>query len=230
MKTLDPKGCLGATAFIDSESEGIRNQLAELDVTKCSEVERAVALFGFVRDSIAYDFAAPTDPVEYRASTILAAGKGHCVRKAILLCALARAANIPTALVFADMRDHSMSEAIVKMMGTDVLHHHGLVAFHLDGHWLKADPTTPRATAEKKGFRLVAFDGTRHALGHDTTEDGSPHLEYVEFHGTYEDMAFVEVMESLAKNYARAHSGKFGELGLSTSPDFAAAAKRYRDS
>ncbi len=228
MNAPDPLRCLGATSFIDADDECIRTQLAELKVCDRDERERAVSLFEFVRDSIAYDFAAPTDTDAYRASTILAGGKGHCVRKAILLTALARAANIPTALVFSDMRDYTLSDAIVQLLGTDILHHHGLVAFHLDGQWIKADPTTTRETAAKKGFRLVEFDGTSDALGGDTTEAGDRHLDYVTFHGVYEDMPFVEVMQSLADNYMKADSDKFGDLGLSTSNDFAAAAKAYK--
>lgn len=227
MTEPDPQQCLSPTPFIDSDAESICAQLNELDVSNRSPVDRAVALFEFVRDAIAYDFAAPTDPAAYRASAILENGRGHCVRKAILLCALARAADIPTALVFADMRDNALSESVVQMMGTDVLHHHGLVAFHLEGRWVKADPTTTREIAQKKGFRLVSFEGTSDALGHDTTEDGRVHLEYVAFHGMHEDMPFVEVMRSLAENYAKADSEKFGGLGLSTSNDFATAADAF---
>ncbi len=229
MNAPDPKQCQSATTFIDSDHDRIRTQVEDLNVAERPKRERAVALFEFVRDQIAYDFAAPTDPTAYRASEILEGGKGHCVRKAILLCALARAADIPTALVLADMRDHTLSETIVQLMGTDILHHHGLVAFHLDGQWLQADPTTTRATSEKKGFRLVTFDGTADALGHDTTVDGRPHLDYVKFHGVFDDMPFPEVMQSLAENYAKADSEKFSGLGLSSSYDFAAAAKAYRD-
>ncbi len=227
MSELDPQCCLAETRFIDSNDERIRAKVAELDLMDRNERDRAVALFEFVRDTIAYDFAAPTNPDAYRASTILAGGKGHCVRKAILLAAFARAAEIPAALVFADMRDYTLSKAIVQLMGTDVLHHHGLVAFYLDGRWVMADPTTTRETAAKKGFRLVTFDGAADALGHDTTESGERHLEYIEFHGFHEDLPFAEVMQSLADNYAKADSGKFGDLGLSTANDFAAAAKAY---
>ena len=229
MNEPDPAQCLAATPFIDSDHERIRAQLADLNHAERPQRERAVALFEFVRDQIAYDFAAPTNPIAYRASEVLAGGKGHCVRKAILLCALARASEIPTALVFADMRDHTLSETIVQLMGTDILHHHGLVAFHLEGRWVKADPTTTRATSEKKGFRLVTFDGSADALGHDLTIDGQRHLDYVEFHGIFDDMPFGEVMQSLAENYAKADSEKFSGLGLSTSYDFAAAAKAYRN-
>jgi len=226
---LDPNHCLGATTFIDSDSGRIRGCLEELNVSDRSDADRAIALFDFVRDSIAYDFAAPTTPEAYRASAILENGRGHCVRKAILLSALARAADIPTALVFADLRDHSLSAEIVKLMGTDILHHHGLVAFYLGGQWLKADPTTPRLSAAKKGIRLVAFDGTGDALGHSTLEGGRQHLEYVAFHGMYEDMPFVEVMRSLAENYSKGNSSRFKDLGLSASNDFEAAANAYSE-
>lgn len=228
MNAPNPAQCLGATPFIDADHDRIRTQVADLNVVGLPERERAVTLFEFVRDQIAYDFAAPTDPTAYRASEILEGAKGHCVRKAILLCALARTANIPTALVFADMRDHTLSDTIVQLMGTDILHHHGLVAFHLNGQWIKADPTTTRATSEKKGFRLVTFDGSADALGHDTTVDGRRHLDYIQFHGTFDDMPFANVMQSLAENYAKADAQKFTGLGLSTSYDFAAAAKAYR--
>jgi transglutaminase-like putative cysteine protease len=216
-----------ATRFIDSDAESAQACVANLGIGDRSDRDRARAVFEYVRDEIAYDFTAPTDPDAYRASTILANGKGHCVRKALLLCALGRTAGLPTALVFSDLRDHTLSDSIVQMMGTDILHHHGLNAFYLDGRWILADATTPKKSAEKKGFRLVAFDGTTDALGAETTVDGTPHLDYVTFHGMHADLPFTELMRSLATGYANADNAKFDELGLSASDAFAAAADAF---
>ena len=200
----DPAGCLGSTEYIESEAPEIAALAASLRQPEASET--AVALFEWVRDQIRYDPYTASDPAErYRATRILARGRGYCVQKAVLLAALARAAGIPTRLGFADVRNHKTPEHMRQMMGTDLFVFHGFVEFWLDERWLKAAPTFDREATRRAGALLVELDGTGDAVLHPVDPEGHPHIEYLRSRGAYADLpleeirrTFVEVYEPLA--------------------------------
>ena len=211
--TPDPDSCLGSTRFIDSGHEWILDLVSRLGVSSLSIRERAVLLFEFVRDQIEYDFRAKLTPGEYIASCILSERKGFCVQKAVLLCALGRAAGVPTALVFSDLKDHTLPPEIVQAIGTNVLHYHGLNAFHLEGDWLIVDASLSPDVVERKGYRLVEFDGTGEALLHSTTSSGDPHAEYVRFHGMFPDLPFDRMFQAFLDAYRNADLEALARLG-----------------
>ena len=70
---------------------------------------------------------------DYRASRIAGEAIEFCVPKAILLTAALRAAGIPAAVGFADVRNHLNSPKLAELMGTDLFIYHGYVALWLDG-------------------------------------------------------------------------------------------------
>lgn len=84
----------------------------------------AAELFRYVRDEVQYEFKGKFDPEPYVASNILSGGKGFFVQKALQLCALGRAAGIPSALVLCDVRDQSLSLKTVEAMGLNILNRH----------------------------------------------------------------------------------------------------------
>jgi transglutaminase-like putative cysteine protease len=161
---LAPAECLGPTRFIDGDHPSITGKVRELGVVNDSPRERATRLFQFVRDRIGYEFKAKLNQEDYIASNVLAARMGFCVQKAVLLCALGRAAGIPAALVLTNLRDHTLPEKLRQGMCTDVLYYHGLAAFHLEGRWVKADASLTAELVARKGYRLVEFDGAADAL------------------------------------------------------------------
>jgi len=199
--TPSPEACLAPTRFIDSTHPAIRRVANELAPVSLSAPERAVRLFDYVRDRIWYEFMARLEEGDYIASKILAEAKGFCVRKAVLLCALGRASGIPTALVLSDVRDDTLPPKLAEGMGTNVLYHHGLVAFHLDGRWIKADASLSPDLAEKKGYRLVHFNGCDDALLAPTTLTGKPHATYLAWHGLYADLPFAQTIRAFRDGY-----------------------------
>jgi len=209
---LDPESCLAPTRFIDSEHPGIHAAVLGLELDALGPRQRAVRLFAFVRDQIAYEFMIRSTPEEYVASYTLADGKGFCVRKAVLLCALGRAAGVPTALVLSDLRDLTLSPEIKQALGTDIMYHHGLTAFHLGGEWLTADASLTPTLSQRKGYRLAQFDGTQDALLPETTLSGSPHAEYVTFHGLYADLPYDQMMQAFYQGYRNIDKEKFTKL------------------
>ena len=198
---ISPADCLGPTRFIDCDHRSIQEKVHELGVADLPPRERAVRLFRFVRDRISYEFKAKLNEEDYVASNVLASGMGFCVQKAVLLCALARAAEIPAALVLTNLRDHTLPDKLRAGMCTDVLYYHGLAAFHLDGRWVRADASLTAELVARKGYRLVEFDGRRDALLAPTTADGEPHSEYIAVHGMFADLPFTAMIEAFREGY-----------------------------
>lgn len=213
-RSLDPAQCLGATRHIDVDTPAIGELVRSLDLASLPPRARAERVFRFVRDAIRYRFAAPADPAAYVASRILDDGAGFCVQKALVTCALGRAAGVPTAIVLADLRDRSLSRTIVAALGTDIMFHHGLTAFHVDGAWRIADASLSPDLITRKGYRQVEFDGRSDAVMAATTTDGRPHAEYLAIHGLYADLPFAQMLEAFAAGYAAADVRLLAEMGL----------------
>ncbi len=202
-RSLDPRACLGPTTFIDTGTAAIADRARRL-APGGSRVERAVATFRFVRDELEYRFQASMAREDYVASAVLGQQGGFCVQKAIVAAALGRAAGIPTALVLSDLRDRSLPPRIVAALGTDIMFHHGLTAFHLEGAWRIADASLSPALVTRKGYRVVDFTGHDDAVQSSTTVDGRPHAEYLRIHGLYADLPFEQMIAAFQAGYARA--------------------------
>ena len=156
---------------------------------------------------IRYDpYDVPTEPDRYRASALLAAGRGYCVQKAVLLSAVARAAGIPARVGFADVRNHLQSERLRAVMGTDLFYWHGYSALFVGGRWLKASPAFNVELCERFGVPPLEFDGVHDALLHPFAADGSKYMEYLNDHGVFRDLP----LETLLAAYRDAYGA--GEL------------------
>lgn len=190
------------TEFIDSDHDVVRQFVdrvlgsADVDRVKVSR------LFDAVRDEIRYDpYTLSTDPADYRASAVLAAGSAYCVPKAILLTAAARATGIPARLGFADVRNHLQSPRLLATMGTDLFVYHGYSALFVDGHWRKASPAFNAELCARFGVAPLEFDGRQDALLHAYTGSGERHMEYVRDHGLSSELPFDEIMAAYASTY-----------------------------
>ncbi len=203
---------LAPTSFIESEHSAIRAVAERLGLAALEPRARAAAAFHFVRDEVRYEFVAKLAPEYYKASRVLADGRGFCVQKAVLLCALGRTAGLPTALVVSDLRDRTLPESLVQALKTDVFYHHGLNAFHLDGRWIQADASLSSDLAERRGYLLPSFDGVSEALLSPVTRTGEPHTEYVAFHGRYPDLSFEGMMRAFAVGYAQCDFAALGRM------------------
>jgi len=196
---LDPT--LQSTEFMDSEHPAIVALASE--VRRDTPTETAIAAFDWVRDRIAYDpyTALLDDPAEYRASTILARGRGFCVHKAVLLAAVCRAAGIPARLGFADVRNHRTPPKLLELMGTDVFVFHGYVVLYLDGRWVKATPTFDPETSRRANALPVQLDGTHDAMLHPVDPEGHPHIDYLRDRGAYDDLPYEEMRRTFFEVY-----------------------------
>lgn len=149
-----------------------------------NDVEAAQKLFEFARDTVRYSVAVPFEPLEqYLALNTLARGKGYCVQKAALLCALARAVGIPSRLGFADIANEQLPEELYEITGDNVLQYHSFVEWFIGGRWQKATPSFDAALSAQRGWRLVEFKSGEDLLLPAFTLDGRPHIRYISQRG-----------------------------------------------
>ncbi|MCK5748977.1 MAG: transglutaminase family protein, partial [Oricola sp.] len=121
--------------------------------------DKAIRLFEAVRDGIRYDpYCFALDEESYRASRIAGAEAAFCVPKAILLAACLRAAGIPAALGFADVRNHLNTPKLQELMGTDLFIYHGYVQLWLDGEVYKVTPAFNIELCERFEVKPLVFD------------------------------------------------------------------------
>jgi len=117
------------THFVDSGSPELQQFVARAlrDLPDdASQTDKTIRLFEAVRDGIRYDpYTFALRPVAYRA--IAGAEAAFCVPKAILLAVCLRAAGIPAALGFADVRNHLNTPKLQELRGTDLFVYHGYV-------------------------------------------------------------------------------------------------------
>jgi transglutaminase-like putative cysteine protease len=189
---------LAPTYTFDADSEPVRGKARELTEGKSDPVDRAIALFYFVRDGISYNLYVPKHmPEHFRASSTLSRGKGYCVQKAVLLVALARAAGIPARLGCAKIRNHLVPPKVLQILKSDIFPWHGYAELHLDGRWVKATPAFDLRMCEEHRLVPVEFDGRSDARFHSTDLDGRPHIDYLLDRGPFDDVPLDEIRKAL---------------------------------
>jgi len=189
---------LQPTPVFDSDSEAIRQKAGEVTKGLDDPVEKAKALFYFVRDQITYNlYTKKHMPEHFKASATLERGNGYCVQKAVLLTTLARAAGIPARLGCAKIRNRLVPPRVLERLGTDIFPWHGYTELYLDGKWVKATPAFDIAMCEKHGFVPVEFDGRNDARFPTHSQDGRPHVEYLLDRGIFDDVPLDQIREAL---------------------------------
>jgi transglutaminase-like putative cysteine protease len=197
---------LVSTAFVDSSSSEVR-----AFVSRCLEgaqylsaTDKAIRLFEAVRDQIKYNpFDIGTTEDDYRASRIAGKALNYCVPKAILLTAALRAAGIPAAVGFADVRNHLNSPKLADLMGTDLFIYHGYVALWLDGRLFKITPAFNTELCERFGVKQLIFDGKSDALFHEFDTNSHRHMEYVRDRGWFADPPVGQLLREFRTTYPK---------------------------
>jgi transglutaminase-like putative cysteine protease len=165
-------------------------------------VDAAVRVYYAVRDGIRYDpYGALVSEEGLRASTTLAAGRGWCVAKAVLLAACYRALGIPARLGFADVRNHLSTANLRASMGTDVFYWHGYTSVFLEGRWVKATPAFNVELCEKFGLLPLEFDGRHDSLYHPFDREGRKHMEYVNERGEFDEPPIEAMVATFREQY-----------------------------
>ena len=202
MNTTEQRLYLSPAEYVDSDHASILRYADKLTAKLASAAERARILHEAVRDEIRYDpYVDYTDREVFRASGVLASGRGYCVGKAALYTALCRAAGIPARIGLSDVRNHLATPRLLEAVGSDVFSYHGYAEVHLDGRWLKATPTFNASLCAKLGVEPLAFDGTADALFQPFDGEGRVFMEYIADHGTFFDVPAKFLMGEMMRLY-----------------------------
>jgi len=221
--TVDQDDFLGHGRFIDSDAPTVVAFAREAAAGAAHDTDRVLRLFGAVRDGIRYDpYVDMGDPANFRASSVLAAGRGFCIGKAALLAAGARALGVPARVGYADVRNHLTSARMYDYIKSDVFVWHSYADLLLDGRWVKATPAFDLVLCQKVGLKPLDFDGRSDSLFHPFDRAGRRHMEYLNDRGTFHDVPFDAIQADFRVAYpalmaARGLAGDFH--AEATAPD-----------
>ncbi len=204
MDRVDQK-YLAPTSIIDSDHPAVVEYAHQTAKDAGNDpVSQAVKLFYGVRDDIWYDPYYPFYlPEHYRASNILESGRGFCVSKAGLLCALGRACEIPSRVGFFTVRNHLATPKLLEFIGSDRFVYHGYTEFYLNGKWIKATPAFNIELCEKHHVAPLDFNGKEDAIFHEFDQEQKLFMEYLEYHGTYADIPVDNILREWKKAYGK---------------------------
>ncbi|MBT8350724.1 MAG: transglutaminase-like domain-containing protein [Deltaproteobacteria bacterium] len=193
------------TAIIDSDSPDILEHAEKIvGTTKGSEIDQAIKLFYAVRDGIWYDPYYPFyRPEHYRASNVLKSGRGYCVSKASLLCALGRARKIPSRLGFANVRNHLATRQLIEFLGSDLFVYHGFTEFYLAGKWVKATPAFNIELCKRHKVVPLEFNGREDSIFQPYSIEKKKFMEYLDDHGTFSDVPLDDILSAWKKVYGK---------------------------
>ncbi len=202
---------LTPTAIIDSDHQQVAAYAREHTRDAGDDpISKAVALYYAVRDKIWYTPYYPFYlPEHYRASNVLQSGKGYCVSKASLLCALGRACDIPSRVGFADVKNHLATRQLLDYLGSDLFVYHGFVEFYLDNKWVKATPAFNASLCRRHQVVPLEFNGHEDSVFQAYNEDQQRFMEYINDHGVFDDIPVDAIVTSWRKTYTDARVDKW---------------------
>jgi transglutaminase-like putative cysteine protease len=204
---------LEPTAIIDSDSKPIIEHAREVVDETNNAVERAVKLYYAVRDGIRYDPYYPFYlPEHYRASNVLRNGRGYCVSKTSLLCALGRACGIPSRVGFATVRNHLATRQLLDLLGSDLFVYHGFIEFFLEGKWVKATPAFNAEICNRHNVEPLEFNGHEDSIFQTYNLEKKMFMEYVAFHGSYPDIPVGRIVGAWKEAYGQSRVAGWIEL------------------
>lgn len=186
---------------IDSDHPAIQEQVRKLTRNMKEQVEKAVALFNYVRDDITYNMYACQPGAAFKASAVLQNGEGWCLQKSLLLAALGRAAGIPSRLVIATIRNYQVSPEVIEFMGGNLFFPHAYNQFYLEGKWVKAAAALDSELCKRIEVPVVEFDGRNDAMMPALALDGQPFIEYIEDFGYFADIPFALIQDKCKQIY-----------------------------
>ncbi|MGC1402641.1 MAG: transglutaminase-like domain-containing protein [Thermodesulfobacteriota bacterium] len=195
---------LKPTAIIDSDHPAIIALSRETVGNSQDPVEQARKIYYVVRDGIRYDPYCPFYlPEHYRASSVLKSGRGYCVCKASLLCALGRSLGIPSRVGFATVRNHLATKQLLEFLGSDLFVYHGYVDFFLNEQWVKATPAFNKELCERHNVAPLEFSGLEDSIFQPYNLENRLFMEYTDFLGTYADIPVEIIVAAWEKEYGR---------------------------
>lgn len=210
----EPDSCyLESNRYVDSDHPAVV-EWARTHGQGQDPRELAVSLYYAVRDGFRYTpWRVYFEPEAYTASGVLLREPdhgAHCVDKANLLAACARARGIPSRLHFANVRNHIGTASLEKLLGTDLLVFHGYCELWLEGRWVAATPAFNRELCQRLGVAALEFDGRHDSVFQEYDHEGDRFMEYVTDHGSFAAIPFEQMLAAWRAHYpAISRTGKW---------------------
>jgi len=201
---------LAPNPFVDSDHPAVV-AYAERHRAAGGEVATAVALYHAIRDGFRYSpWGVSLEPEAFRASAVAQRTYeegGHCIDKALLLAAAARAVGIPSRLHFANVRNHIGTARLEELLGTDLLVFHGYTELWLEGRWIATTPAFNRQLCAYLKVPPLEWDGRSDAVFQAFSPDGQRFMEYVDDHGSFPDVPYAMMISEWKKHYPALRDG-----------------------
>jgi transglutaminase-like putative cysteine protease len=199
---MDMTQFLKAGRFVDSDHPAVIAYAKQHSAGAKDERDAALRLYSAIRDGIIYDpYVDLANPANYRASSVLAAGRAFCVGKSALLAASARAVGIRARVGYADVRNHLTSPRFYEKAKTDRFIWHSYTELYLAGRWVKATPAFDRALCDRLGLKTLEFDGETDSLLQPFDRSGRQHMEYLNDRGAFADVPFDIIQAEFLRHY-----------------------------
>jgi transglutaminase-like putative cysteine protease len=205
---MDMTQFLTAGVFIDSDHPQVIAFVKQTIEEATDSRASVLRLYSTIRDTIIYDpYVNFADPTNYRASGVLAAGRGFCIGKSALLAASARVIGVPARVGYADVRNHLTSPRLYEQITTDIFLWHSYTELYLSERWVKATPAFDRALCDRVGLKPLEFDGETDSLFQPFDQAGRRHMEYLKDRGPFSDVPFDTIKADFLKTYPSLMSG-----------------------
>ena len=198
---------LRPTRFIDSDNPTVIAYANAHTSPDKTDREKCVDLYYAVRDNILYDphnLILEADVIS--ASLTLKRGRGYCVEKSLLLCALGRVHKIPSRLGFSIVRNHLSTQKFIDHLGSDKFVFHGYNEFWLGDKWVKCTPAFNKSLCEKFGVAPLEFDGIHDSIFHEYA-GGKKYMEYLHEYGQFDDLPYDLFVHELKTHYPHLFDG-----------------------
>lgn len=118
------------------------------------------------------------------------------MQKAVLLCALARSAGIPSRLGFATVRNHLASPKLIQFIGSHVFVFHGHTELWVDNRWIKVTPAFNAELCRKYGVPPLEFNGREDTLFQPYNSAKEPFMEYIQYHGSFATVPLTKMLHA----------------------------------
>ncbi len=199
------------TEFMDHTSPVVRGFVAKaLDGSECipvpdaAAVHHAVKLYYAVRDGLRYEvYGNDLSRAGMKASAVIERGFGFCIQKSLVYAACLRAVGVPSRVVYGDVRNHLASPRLRELVGGELFRFHSLTQVYLNGRWLKATPVFNKLLCKLYRIRPLDFDGTADAVYHPFDEQGRQHMEFLRWHGEFDDFPYDLVIGAFRTHHPK---------------------------
>jgi transglutaminase-like putative cysteine protease len=209
---MDMAQYLAAGKFVDSGAPQVIAFTKDTTQGASDAGAAILKLYAAVRDGIVYDpYVSLSDPENFRASSVLARGRGFCIGKSALLAASARVIGVPSRVGYADVRNHLTSRRLYELVKTDTFIWHSYTELYLAGRWVKATPAFDSALCERARIEPLDFDGRADSLFQPFDPAGRRHMEYLRDRGTFADVPF----DVIKAEFITAYPALMSSQGLS---------------